>query len=77
MHTPSCCDVVALWSGIVDEIEANGSQPSVVVTAAAATPDRVAYDRNVANIDKSKHFRNCNVYSPQTCVLFLQDRNSR
>jgi len=42
VHTPGCCDVVALWSGIVDAIEANGSQPSVVVTAAAATPDRVA-----------------------------------
>jgi len=43
---------VALWSGIVDAIEANGGQPSVVVTAAAATPGRV---------DKRQHFRNCNV----------------
>jgi len=51
---------VALWSGIVVAIEANGSQPSVVVTAAAAaeTPDRVAPcdgdEGNVANIDKQK-----------------------
>jgi len=42
VHTPGCRDVEALWSGIVDAIKANGCQPSVVVTAAAATPDRVS-----------------------------------
>jgi len=41
VHTPGCCDVVALWSRIVDAIEANCGQPPVVVTTAAATPDRV------------------------------------
>jgi len=51
VHTPGCA-FVALWSGIVDAIEANGGQPSVVVTAAAATSDRV---------DKRQHSRNCNV----------------
>jgi len=43
-----------MWSGIVDAIEANGGQPSVVMTAAAATPDR---------FDKRQHFRNCNVFA--------------
>jgi len=42
VHTPGCCDVVAVWSGIVDAIEAHGGKLSVVMTAAAATPDRVA-----------------------------------